>query len=139
MTGLVAQVGQKCSVQRVVTAEDLESFARLSLDRNPLHFDDDKAGKSFFGKKIAHGLIGAALISGAITELLGPGSIWLSLDLSFERPIYIGDQLTCWVEISGVERRNLFTLDVRILNDEGIRVIGGKLTSMRAASQRLKP
>lgn len=137
MTKRAAHVGQRCSVQRVVTEQDVESFAALSLDRNPLHFDDAKAGDSFFGKKIAHGLIGAALISGAMTELLGRGSIWLSLDLNFERPIYIGDRLTCWVEISGIERRNLFTLDVRILNNEGVRVIGGKVTSMRAAPQRL--
>ena len=83
------KVGDKVTLTRMVEVEDVESFARLSLDRNPLHFDNEFAKKSIFGRPIAHGMVGAALISGGLTELMGAGNLWLSAQIEFKKPIYV--------------------------------------------------
>lgn len=128
------KIGQQVTISSVVSEENVNAFSAISLDYNPVHFDDSFAAKTIYGKKIAHGMIGAALVSGALTELMGAGNIWLSLNLEFKSPVYIGDRITCKLTIRDISRRALATIDVEISNSESKPVIVGTVESMRSVS-----
>ncbi len=130
------QVGAQVAVTRTVQEEDLETFARLSLDRNPVHFDETFAARTFFGKRVAHGMLGAALISGALTELMGEGNVWLSASIVFQNPILPGDTLECLLQVEDVNRRGVADISVHIRNGRGESVITGAVQSMRFAAGR---
>lgn len=122
---------KRVSVSRVVKEEDIETFANLSLDRNPVHFDEEFASRTVFGRRIAHGGIGAALISGALTQLMGEGNIWLSVSIKFKKPIYIGDELTCSLTLSDIDRRGVASANVEVTNASNEIIISGTIKSMR--------
>lgn len=94
----VAAVGDDASSQLDVSAETIRAYAALTGDENPLHLDDDYAAEGLFGGPIAHGMLGAGVISAAIAAL--PGDIiYVSQDLDFEAPVRPGDTLTAAVEV----------------------------------------
>jgi acyl dehydratase len=126
------QTGDCFTLNRTVTEADLELFAELSSDRNPIHFSEDFASKTMFGKRIAHGMIGVALISGALTELVGPGNIWLSTELEFKKPIYIGDEIACSLCVTSIERRSIYVSDVIVTNQHSEVLIKGSVKSMKS-------
>lgn len=131
------QIGQSVGLERRVCEKDIESFAELSLDRNPVHFNEDFASKTIFGQRIAHGGIGMALISGALTKLMGEGNIWLSVSLKFEKPILIGALLTCSLKVKDIDQRGVATIDVEVANEEKEVLISGNVRSMRFTPKRL--
>ena len=92
------RVGQTAEITRVVGAADIEAFAAVSGDNNPVHLDEAYARGTPFGGRIAHGMLAAAYISAVLgTELPGPGAIYLSQSLRFRRPVKIGDPVTARV------------------------------------------
>ncbi len=131
MTQDIIQVGQSACVTRKIIEEDIETFAQLSLDRNPIHFDDAFAADTLFGRRIAHGMLGMALISGALTALMGAGNIWISSSVKFEKPIFIDDTLTCTLTVTEVARRGVADINVLIENDRSETIISGSVKSMR--------
>lgn len=85
-------VGQSAEISRVVGAADIEAFAEVSGDNNPVHLDEAYARTTPFGERIAHGMLSAGYISAILgTKLPGPGAIYLSQNLRFRRPVKIGD------------------------------------------------
>jgi len=95
------EIGQSISRKRVITAEDIVQSAALFQDRNPAHLCEEFAAQSRFGGRIAHGMLGAGLISGVIgEELPGPGTIYMSQDLQFKAPVMIGDEITITVSVA---------------------------------------
>ena len=85
-------VGQTAEMSRVVGSADIEAFAEVSGDNNPVHLDEDYARTTTFGERIAHGMLSGAYISAILgTKLPGPGAIYLSQTLRFRRPVKIGD------------------------------------------------
>lgn len=123
-------VGDSVVLSRTIEIEDIEAFATLSLDYNPIHFDEAFAAKTVFGQRIAHGMIGAALISGALTKLMGSGNIWLSANIEFKKPIFLRDQLTAKLTIEQMDRRGVAEVSVLISNDQEEFVIVGTVNSM---------
>lgn len=94
-------VGERASFTKTITEEDVDTFAELVGDFNPLHVDEAFARKSRFGGRIAHGAFTAGLISAALgNELPGPGGIYLSQEIKFLAPVYLGDTITAVVEVS---------------------------------------
>ena len=94
-------VGMQDSLSHTVTREDVERFADVTGDRNPIHLDDDFARGSKFGKTIAHGMFGAGLISAVLgTKLPGPGNMYMEQTLRFLKPVFIGDTVTAAVKIT---------------------------------------
>lgn len=72
----------------------------MTTDHNPLHLDEEYAKKTLFGRRIAHGMISAGLISAVLgTKLPGEGTIYMGQELKFKRPVFIGDTVTAWVEV----------------------------------------
>ena len=71
------------------------------------------------------------MISGALTELMGIGNVWLSANIRFNKPIYVGDHLTAELEIQSVDRRGVAEISVKISNERGEALITGSVESMR--------
>jgi 3-hydroxybutyryl-CoA dehydratase len=106
-------VGQTAEMSRVVRASDIDTFAEVSGDRNPLHLDETYARSTTFGERIAHGMLSAAFISALLgTKLPGPGAIYLSQSLRFRRPVRIGDLVVARVTVKDLnESRAHVTLE----------------------------
>jgi 3-hydroxybutyryl-CoA dehydratase len=97
-------LGRAESLTRTVAAADIEAFAAVSGDDNPVHLDAAFAATTPFKERIAHGMLTASYISALIgTRLPGPGAIYVSQTLSFKRPVRIGDEVTARVEISALD------------------------------------
>ena len=97
-------VGQTAEVSHVVGAADIEAFAAVSGDHNPVHMDEAFAKSTPFGGRIAHGMLSAAYISAVLgNDLPGPGAIYLSQSLRFRRPVKIGDPVTARVTVKALD------------------------------------
>ena len=97
-------VGQTAEVSHVVGAADIEAFAAVSGDHNPVHMDEDYARTTAFGGRIAHGMLSAADISAVLgNQLPGPGAIYLSQSLRFRRPVKIGDPVIARVTVKTLD------------------------------------
>jgi 3-hydroxybutyryl-CoA dehydratase len=93
-------LGQTASYTKTFTSADIEIFAALSGDHNPIHLDEQYATTTRFGKRIAHGMLTASLISTVIgMQLPGTGAIYLSQELKFLKPVFIGDTVTARASI----------------------------------------
>lgn len=102
-------IGQSVETLRFVTSEDVEAFARVSRDYNPLHLDETYVATTPFRSRVAHGALVASFISGLIgMELPGPGSVAVSLNLKFRKPVYVNSTVVTRVEIIGLDRRRSF-------------------------------
>lgn len=121
-------IGQSASVSKTITAEDIEAFAKLSGDRNPIHFDEEYAARTRFGQRIAHGMLSAGLISTVIgMHLPGSGAIYLSQELKFLRPVLIGDTITATATISATNpEKRILVLATECVNQKGELVIKGE-------------
>ncbi|MGI6377860.1 MaoC family dehydratase [bacterium] len=124
------KIGMKDSMARTVTAEDVEMFAKVSGDCNPVHLDEAFAAKSMFGRRIAHGIISAGYISAVLgNQLPGQGTIYLGQSLKFLKPVYLGDTITTTVEIIAAnEEKHIYTLKTECVNQLGKVVTTGEAT-----------
>lgn len=94
------RVGMSESLMRTVMVRDLDRFAEISGDDNPIHVCDDFAATTKFGQRIAHGMFTASLISALLgTRLPGPGAVYLSQTIQFLAPVKIGDVVAAYVEV----------------------------------------
>jgi 3-hydroxybutyryl-CoA dehydratase len=97
-------VGQSAEVSHVVGAADIEAFAAVSGDHNPVHMDEAFVKTTPFGGRIAHGMLSAAYISAVLgNDLPGPGAIYLSQSLRFRRPVKIGDPVIAKVTVKALD------------------------------------
>jgi len=121
------KIGDFCDRKHTVSEDDLLLFARASGDLNPLHLDEEYAATTPFKQRIAHGMFTGGLISAALAmDLPGPGTIYLSQDLQFKRPVCIGDQLS--VVLTAIEKHSekpIVTLSCEVTNQDGKAVVIG--------------
>lgn len=101
MTGWIPPaVGAKATWTRTFTTEDVELFARISGDENPLHFDSDFAAGTRVGRLIVHGGLTTGLFNALVAmKLPGPGSVFLHQEWDYPAPVYIGDTVTAEAEV----------------------------------------
>ena len=105
------QIGMRASYSHTVTDADVKSFAALSGDNNPLHLNDEFATNSKFGARIVHGMFLASFFPSLMcNEITGPGSVYVSQNLRFKRPVYIGDTVVAEVIVSSINiaKRRVF-------------------------------
>jgi 3-hydroxybutyryl-CoA dehydratase len=121
-------IGQTASFAKTISAADIEAFAGLTGDRNPLHVDEEFARSTFFGSSIAHGMLSGSLLSTVIGCLLpGTGAIYRSQNLRFLRPVHAGDTLRATVAVREISSEHgQLGLDTWIENQDGVRVIEGE-------------
>ncbi|HEX6034248.1 MAG TPA: MaoC family dehydratase [Anaerolineales bacterium] len=122
------QPGDKASRTTTITDEMIQLFANLTGDTNPVHLDDAYAAGTRFGRRIAHGMIAAGLISAALAnELPGPGTVYLSQTLQFKAPVYPGDTITTTVEVKSVRTdKPVVTLATVCKNQNDLVVLEGE-------------
>ena len=113
------EIGMLRSLTKQITDMDIELFAQVSTDRNPVHLDDDYAQDTIFEGRIAHGMLTAGLISAVIGEQLpGHGTVYLGQSLKFLAPVRPGDVVTAEVEVVEIDySRRRVRLDTRCLVD----------------------
>ncbi|OQY24096.1 MAG: enoyl-CoA hydratase [Anaerolineaceae bacterium 4572_32.1] len=122
------QLGQRASFGKTITESDVTTFAGLIGDFNPLHVDAEYARQSRFGRRVAHGMFTAGLISAVLgNKLPGPGSIYLSQQIEFLAPVYIGDTITAAVEVvSWRPEKGIITLKTDCYNQDEKQIVTGK-------------
>lgn len=122
------KVGDKDSLSKKVTSEEVIDFARISMDNNPVHVNEEFAKTSIFGRRIAHGMFGAGFISAVIgTKIPGNGTIYLGQTLKFKKPVFLGDTLTAWVEVAEKDdAKKRLKLKTWVENQDGKVVIDGE-------------
>jgi 3-hydroxybutyryl-CoA dehydratase len=121
-------VGTKVSHMKTVTETDIGMFAGVSGDFNPVHVCEEYAKKTFFGGRIAHGVIAIGLISAAMTKL--PGLvIFLSDSNKFLAPVRIGDSITATAEVIKAKKdKGIITLKTACTNQKEETVVEGEWT-----------
>ncbi len=93
-------IGMEASLVQIVGGDDIDAFAQVTGDVNPIHLDEAYAKETPFRRRIAHGMLSASYISAVFgTKLPGPGSIYISQTLNFKAPVHIGDQVTATVRV----------------------------------------
>ena len=106
-------LGMTRSVTKTITDLDIQMFAEVSTDRNPVHLDEDYARESLFGGRVAHGMLTAGLFSAVIGEQLpGHGSVYLAQNLKFTAPVRPGDTVHAMVTVREIDHtRRRVTLE----------------------------
>jgi len=119
-------VGRAHTISRTTTESDVDTFAHLCGDLNPLHMDEHFAATTPFGRRVVHGLFTGAMVSTAHTQLTGPGFAYVGQELRFLGPVFIGDTIT--VELSVVSKKpakRILILDTMVRNQRGEAVLTG--------------
>jgi len=121
-------LGQRDTFTKTVTEADVTTFAGLIGDFNPIHVDAEYARKSRFGQRVAHGIFTGGLISAVLgNKLPGPGAIYLSQQIEFLAPVFIGDTITAAVEVTEWRpEKRILTLKTDAYNQDGKQVVTGK-------------
>jgi 3-hydroxybutyryl-CoA dehydratase len=125
---MTLKVGDAAEMQKTIADEDVRAFAELTGDRNPVHLDEEYAAGTRFGRRVAHGMLGASLISAVLAnELPGRGTVYLSQTLRFIAPVFLGDTITARVVVKSVrEDKPVITLETFCTNERGERVVEGE-------------
>ncbi len=127
------QIGEQASLTKTITDEDIQAFAKLTGDVNPVHLLDSFAQTTMFKERIAHGMLVASLISAVLgTKLPGKNTIYLSQNVSFKAPVKIGDTVTVIAEV--VQKRDdkkIMTLETNVYNQHKKLVVAGSAVVMK--------
>jgi 3-hydroxybutyryl-CoA dehydratase len=121
------KIGAIETLSLVATNETVEHYARLTGDLNPVHLDEDYAARSFFKRRVVHGLLAAGLISAVMgTRLPGPGSIYLRQELDFKSPVFLGETITAKVQVlEKFDQQGKIKLRTWVENQDGRVVLDG--------------
>lgn len=122
--------GDQYQWERYISADDVKQFAEIVGDLNPIHIDREFAEKSFFKNQIVHGAFLAGLISKVLgMDFPGPGTVYISQNSVFKRPVYVDTRVTVQVKVAQVmaEKRRL-VLETNVLNQHGEVCLTGSAT-----------
>ena len=124
------KVGDSAEITKTIEQADVDAFAGVTGDHNPVHVDEEFAKTTRFGKRIAHGMLTASLISAVLANKLpGEGSVYLGQTLQFVAPVFPGDEITARVTVKGIrEGKPIMKLETVCLNQRGEIVIRGEAT-----------
>jgi len=129
---MTLKIGDTFTVQKEVTDELVRKFADVSGDYNPIHLDEEFAAKTRFGRRIAHGMLGASFISAVLGYKLSENKIvYLSQSLKFTAPVFIGDTVTAKAVVREIrEDKPIVTVETTCENQTGETVITGEAKIM---------
>lgn len=128
MAPLNLKVGQKACRSLTLTADSVEAYARITGDCNPLHFDAGFAAGTKFGRLVVHGGLTAGILNALVAEdLPGPGTVFMSQQLNYTAPVFIGDTITGEVEVLKVhETKPVTQLRATVRRGDGEVVLEGE-------------
>ena len=123
-------IGDSAEVTKTIEQTDIDAFADLTGDHNPVHVDEEFAKTSRFGRRIAHGMLTASLISSVLANKLpGEGSVYLGQTLKFVAPVFPGDEITARVTVKEIrEDKPILKLETICVNQRDEIVIRGEAT-----------
>jgi alkylation response protein AidB-like acyl-CoA dehydrogenase/acyl dehydratase/putative sterol carrier protein len=121
------EIGEKAESTMIVTDEHIDLYAQMSGDYNPLHMDKEYAATTMFGRRIAHGPLGGALVARVLgTQLPGLGTLAFNMKVNFKAPVYPGDEIKAVIEVTEkVPDSNLCRVKFDVYNDDGLVVMDG--------------
>jgi 3-hydroxybutyryl-CoA dehydratase len=123
--------GMTAVLGKTVTDTDLVVFAGISTDINPVHINEEFASQTMFKGRIAHGMLGAALLSAVFgTKMPGPGCIYVAQSLKFKAPVRVGDTMIARVTVKALHEKKRFAEFETIVTVGEKRVIEGEATLM---------
>ncbi|MDP9236892.1 MAG: MaoC family dehydratase [Chloroflexota bacterium] len=131
MADISLKIGDKATFTRTVTDGDVVTFAQVTGDEQPLHLDDEFAGKTRFKHRIAHGMLSAGYISAVLGTKLAPDYVvvYLSQQMRFRLPVSIGDTITAEAEVTAIDAdKRIVTVRTDCLNQRGEAVVQGEAT-----------
>ncbi len=133
------EIGQTANYTKQITQQDIEMFAAISGDVNPVHLNADFAAGTQFKQPIAHGMFTGAIVSAAIAmELPGPGTIYLGQSLRFKLPVLIGDTIRIELEVTEKrDGRQFVTLDCKAINQNG-KIVATGIAEVMAPPEKLE-
>ena len=122
------RVGDAATRSITVTSQHVEAYARITGDRNPLHFDEDFAGKTKFGQLVVQGGLTTGLLHALVAmDMPGPGTVFLSQDWRFTAPVFIGDAITATAKVLSVHASKPVTqLAIEVVRGNGEVVLEGE-------------
>ena len=128
MGPLGLRVGQRARRTQTVTVREVELYAQITGDRNPLHFDFAFAARTRFRPLVAQGGIASGMLNALVTmDLPGAGTVFMSQSLRYLAPTYLGDTLTAEVEVLSLKPdKPVCQLRVTITNQDGAQVLEGE-------------
>lgn len=120
-------VGGKASRTLTFTEAEVEAYAGITGDRNPLHFDPEFVAGTKFGRLVVHGGLTAGILNALVAEdLPGPGTVFMSQELQYTAPVFVGDTITGEVEVVSVhERKPVTQLKAEVRRSDGTVVLTG--------------
>jgi acyl dehydratase len=121
-------VGQKAERRLTLTAAHVKTFAELTGDYNPLHFDEAFAATTRFGRLVVQGGLTTGLLHALVAmDMPGPGTVFLSQNWKFTAPVFIGDTITAEAEVTSVhESKPVCQLRIRVTRQTGETVLEGE-------------
>ncbi len=127
---MTMKVGDSAEITKTIEQSDIDAFARVTGDHNPVHVDEEFAKTTRFGRRIAHGMLTASLISAVLANKLpGEGSVYLGQTLQFVAPVFLGDEITARVTVREIrEDKPILKLETVCVNQRDEIVIRGKAT-----------
>jgi len=127
------KVGDSAEITKTIEQSDIDAFARVTGDHNPVHVDEEFAKTTRFGRRIAHGMLTASLISAVLANKLpGEGSVYLGQTLKFVAPVFPGDEITARVTVLEIrEDKPIVKLETVCVNQRGEVVIRGEATVLK--------
>ncbi|MFQ5913143.1 MAG: MaoC family dehydratase [Nitrospinota bacterium] len=121
-------VGQKTTRSITLTADHVRTFAALTGDYNPIHFDESFAAKTKFGRLVVQGGLTTGLLHALVAmDMPGPGTVFLSQNWKFTAPVFIGDTITAEAEIISIhETKPVTQLGIKITRQTQETVLDGE-------------
>ncbi len=123
-------IGHIVTFSKTISEFDIYQFAGITGDFNPLHVNEEYAKNTRFGKRIAHGMLTSSFICTALgTQMPGVGTIHLNQNLSFKKPVYIGDTITVKLELLEKNAdKNIWVIKSDVYNQNHEIVVEGTST-----------
>ena len=121
-------VGQRATRSKTVTADDVKTFAELTGDYNPLHFDESFVAKTRFERLVVQGGLTTGLLHALVAmDMPGPGTVFLNQNWQFTAPVFIGDTITAEAEVLEVhETKPVTKLKIVVTRQSGETVLEGE-------------
>ncbi len=121
-------IGQKAARSITLTPDHVKTFAALTGDYNPLHFDESFAARTKFGRLVVQGGLTTGLLHALVaTDMPGPGTVFLSQNWKFTAPVFIGDTITAEAEVVTIHQSKPVTqLKVKVVRQTGETVLDGE-------------
>ena len=131
-------VGDTAEITKTIEQSDIDAFAAVTGDHNPVHVDEEFAKTTRFGRRIAHGMLTASLISSVLANKLpGEGSVYLAQTLQFVAPVFPGDEITARVTVKDIrETKAILKLETICMNQRDETVIRGEAIVLAADKRR---